>query len=66
MDKDALRLETNKLVISTVQDLIENEGLNAEWIVENLDEFTRSCMATGCVNASVSTKFSKFFQSDKI
>ena len=47
MEKDELRLQTNKLVIATIQSLIKEHGLTAKWITENLDEFTRSLMGTG-------------------
>ena len=61
MQKDELRLETNKLLIRIVQSLMKEEGITQNWIIDNLDEFARSCMGTGCQSASTATKFSKSF-----
>mmetsp|Transcript_4284 Transcript_4284/g.4944 ORF Transcript_4284/g.4944 Transcript_4284/m.4944 type:complete len:120 (+) Transcript_4284:3-362(+) len=47
VSKEEHRYESNKLVLSTIQSLLKDEGLTAEWIINNLDEFTRSCMSTG-------------------
>ncbi|CAI2386913.1 unnamed protein product [Moneuplotes crassus] len=58
MEKDTLRLESNKLAINTINALYEEEGINEQWIIDNLDEFTRCLMGTGCINASTSTKYS--------
>lgn len=58
LEKDELRYETNKLAVNTVRTLIAEGHVTREWIAENLDEWVRCLMATGCVNGSTSTKYS--------
>jgi acyl-CoA oxidase len=56
--KDDYRIETNKLTLDTVHTLMKDHNISAEWIVDNLDTWTRCIMGVGVANPSVSTKFS--------
>jgi high-affinity nickel permease len=63
MEKDELRLETNKLLVGVVTSLLKDGHTTVDDIIDNLDNFVRCLMATGCTNASVSTKFSMLYDS---
>ena len=62
MEKDELRVETNKLLVGIVTSLLKEGHTTVDDIIDNLDNFVRCLMATGCANASASTKFSRFFR----
>lgn len=63
MEKDELRVETNKLIVGIVTSLIKEGHTDVDDIIDNLDNFIRCLMATGCANASASTKFSRLHRS---
>lgn len=61
MEKEELRLETNKLMINIVRGLLDKGHITVDGIIDNLDEFVRCLMACGVTNGSTATKFSKCF-----
>jgi alkylation response protein AidB-like acyl-CoA dehydrogenase len=58
MDKDTYRYESNVLAKKVIQFMVEEKGVTAEWIIDNLDLFIRSLMAVSTANPSTTTKFS--------
>jgi hypothetical protein len=50
MDKDTYRYESNVLAKKVIQFMVEEKGVTAEWIIDNLDLFIRSLMAVSTAN----------------
>lgn len=44
--------------MNVVKYLLDNGHVTVDYIINNLDEFLRCLMATGCINANTSTKYS--------